>query len=147
MATITMDSTRPTVVGNVIMISGDVNTSGFGVNTFDASPYMNEIINVHALSEGQLVDGEFNAPAPKISKHGTAATGGFILNLPALSCTFSGTTVTFTTRTVSDGIINEGQPDFLMNAQAAAVMQESATLGGSLGAPNQGGKFLIIGRK
>ena len=134
MATITMDSNRPTVVGNVIMVSGDVSSDGFGLNTFDASPYMNEIISAHVLCAGQINPVISNNDAP------TDANFGFTVNLPALSCTFSGTTLTFTSRNLVTEIASEGAPAFIVNAQAAVCMGETATL------PSNG-KFLIIGRK
>ena len=134
MATITMDSNRPTVVGNVIMVSGDVSSDGFGLNTFDASPYMNEIISAHVLCAGQINPVISNNDAP------TDANFGFTVNLPALSCTFSGTTLTFTSRTLVTELADEGAPAFAVNGQVVGCMGETAIL------PSNG-KFLIIGRK
>jgi len=131
---VTMDSNRPTVVGNVIMISGDINHVTLGT-TFDASPYMNEIISAQVLCSAQIT--------PIISAHGgdddSDVTSGFFLNLPALHCRFSGTTLSVFSRTVVPGLIDEGDPAAL-NAQGVTSMAETSSLPSS-------GKFLIIGRK
>ena len=132
---VTMDSNRPTVVGNVIMISGDIDQNSLG-STFDASPYMNEIINAHVLSAGQLNIHISDNDAP------TDADSAHTVNLPALSCTFSGTTLSITSRSQVTGLDDEeGElPAFFMNDLAKVSMQDGAVLASS-------GKFLIIGRK
>ena len=87
------------------MISGDI-TTAIG-NTFDASPYMNEIISAHVLSAASVV--------PLISVEGGGdgggdVTAGFFLNLPALYCRFSGTTLSVFSRTIVDELEDEGDP-------------------------------------
>lgn len=133
--TVAMDSNRPTVVGNLVMVSGDVTGGDLGGNTFDASPYMNEIISAQVLCAGQI--------NPLISAHGgdddTNVTSGFILNLPALYCRFSGTTLFVLSRNVVPGLADEGNPVGLLFG-ATPSMSETTTL------PSNG-KFLIIGRK
>jgi len=128
--TVTMDSNRPTVVGNVIMISGDI-TTAVG-NTFDASPYMNEIISAQVLPAA--------VTGGTISVHGADADNGTSFNQPGLYCRFSGTTLTVASRKL--GSIEEADPEDPVAINAAAIqgMGETFTLACA-------GKFLIIGRK
>ena len=129
---VTMDSNRPTVVGNVIMVSGDI-TSGIG-NTFDASPYMNEIISAQVLPVTVLGGG---LTVTTISVHTADADNGLSVNMPGLYCRFSGTTLTVASRQLGTG---DGEDAASVNAVAIIGMAETTEL-------ECAGKFLIIGRK